>query len=181
MLVEVSLDALPPPSPPPPPPPLSTTPPHENLKLSIKIFSPRAVISQKQTIFPRNIQLRKELTWYLEKWKMSSSKYFTKIATIAFWHKKTWRYEIKSWLWIWIWKKYSQERNCTLSHNVNIMCLWAIYIFPRFVCLFCCRKICGPILGKYLNRSQTHECGNWDWSRAIPFLGMHKWDFCCSV
>jgi hypothetical protein len=31
------------------------------------------------------------------------------------------------------------------------------------------------------NRSQTHECGNWDWSRTIPFLGIHKWDFRCSV
>jgi hypothetical protein len=32
-----------------------------------------------------------------------------------------------------------------------------------------------------INRSQTHECGNWGWDRAIPFLGIHKWDFCCSV
>ncbi len=24
-------------------------------------------------------------------------------------------------------------------------------------------------------------CGNWDWGHAIPFLGIHKWDFCCSV
>ncbi len=23
---------------------------------------------------------------------------------------------------------------------------------------------------EYINRSQTHECGNWDWGRAIPFL-----------
>ncbi len=22
-----------------------------------------------------------------------------------------------------------------------------------------------------------YECGNWDWSRAIPFLGIHKWDW----
>ncbi len=35
---------------------------------------------------------------------------------------------------------------------------------------------------EYINRSQTHECGNWDWGHAIPFLGMHKWDFrCCAV
>ncbi len=25
---------------------------------------------------------------------------------------------------------------------------------------------------EYINRSQTHECGNWDWCRAIPFLGI---------
>ncbi len=44
--------------------------------------------------------------------------------------------------------------------------------------------------GKYVDRSweyiyksltQTHECGNWDWGRTIPFLGIHKWDFHCSV
>ncbi len=47
--------------------------------------------------------------------------------------------------------------------------------------IFCCRKICGPILWEYINRWHTHECGNWDWGRAIPFLGIHKWDFCCSI
>jgi len=58
----------------------------------------------------------------------------------------------------------------------------AIYIFPRSVCLFSCRKICGPILGIYtLNRSKPHECVNWDWCRKIPFLGIPKWDFrCCA-
>ncbi len=30
-------------------------------------------------------------------------------------------------------------------------------------------------------RSQTHECGNWDWGRAIPIKRIHKWDFLCSV
>jgi hypothetical protein len=24
------------------------------------------------------------------------------------------------------------------------------------------QEICGPILGIYINRSQKHECGNWD-------------------
>jgi hypothetical protein len=33
----------------------------------------------------------------------------------------------------------------------------------------------------YINRSQTHECGNWDWGCAISFLGMHKCDFRCST
>ncbi len=31
------------------------------------------------------------------------------------------------------------------------------------------------------NRSQTHECWNWDWGRAIPFFGIHKEDIRCSV
>ncbi len=34
---------------------------------------------------------------------------------------------------------------------------------------------------EYIKRSQTHEWGNWDWGRAISFLGIHKWDFLCSV
>ncbi len=42
----------------------------------------------------------------------------------------------------------------------------------------------GKYVGRsweYINRSQTHECGNWDWGRAIPFLGIHKLDFRCNV
>jgi hypothetical protein len=46
--------------------------------------------------------------------------------------------------------------------------------------------ICLPILAagkyvdrfwEYVNRSQTHECGNWDWRSAIPFLGIYKMGF----
>jgi hypothetical protein len=34
---------------------------------------------------------------------------------------------------------------------------------------------------EYINRSQTHECGNWDGGGAIPRKGIHKWDFRCSA
>ncbi len=34
---------------------------------------------------------------------------------------------------------------------------------------------------EYINRSQTHECGNWDWGHTISFLGIHEWDFRCST
>ncbi len=34
---------------------------------------------------------------------------------------------------------------------------------------------------EYINGSQTHECRNRDWGRAIPRKGIHKGDFCCSV
>jgi hypothetical protein len=41
----------------------------------------------------------------------------------------------------------SQKRNGPASIPIStLMCLWAIYTFPRSVC---CRKICGPILGIY--------------------------------
>jgi hypothetical protein len=33
----------------------------------------------------------------------------------------------------------------------------------------------------YVNISQIHKGGKWDVGCAIPFLGIHKWDFLCSV
>ncbi len=59
--------------------------------------------------------------------------------------------------------------------------LWQIYIFLGSVCLFCCREICRPIQGIYKSLTCTHECGNWDWGRAIARKGIHKWDFPSSV
>ncbi len=77
--------------------------------------------------------------------------------------------------------KYSQERHCAAAVPIpSFMFLWAIYIFLPQVCLFCCRKIGGPNVGIYVDRSKTQECGNWDWGRAIPFLGLHKFKFLCS-
>jgi hypothetical protein len=35
-------------------------------------------------------------------------------------------------------------------------------IFPRSAHLFSCSSICRPIPGIYINRSQKHECRNWD-------------------
>ncbi len=64
----------------------------------------------------------------------------------------------------------------------SCVCERFIYIFPRSVCLFCHWKIFGPIQSwEFMNRSQTHECGYCDWGRAIPFLGIYKWVFRCSV
>jgi hypothetical protein len=62
----------------------------------------------------------------------------------------------------------------------TFMCLWAIYIFPGSICLFCCKKYVDRSR-EYINRSQTHQCGNLDWGRAIPIKGIHKCDFRCSV
>ncbi len=30
---------------------------------------------------------------------------------------------------------------------------------------------------EYINRSQIQECRNWEWGRAVSFLGIHKSDF----
>ncbi len=40
-----------------------------------------------------------------------------------------------------------------------------------------CSRIGRSILGIYINHSQTHECGNWDCGRAIPFLGIYVSNF----
>ncbi len=60
------------------------------------------------------------------------------------------------------------------------MCLWAIYIVPRSNCYSAAGNMWTDP-GKLTNRSQTHECENWDWGRAIPRKGRHKWDFRCCV
>ncbi len=73
--------------------------------------------------------------------------------------------------------KNSQKRTCAATVPIStFMYLWAIYILPQSICLFCCKKYVDRSR-EYINRSQTHECGNWDWGRAIPRKGIHKWDF----
>ncbi len=77
--------------------------------------------------------------------------------------------------------KYSQKRNIGVSVPIStFMCLWLISIFPQSVCLFCWRKYVDRSW-VYINRSQTHERGNWCWGRAIPKKEIHKWDFRCSA
>ncbi len=49
-----------------------------------------------------------------------------------------------------------------LSPISAFMCLWEIYIFPCSVCLFCNRKICGPILGIYKSLTDT-----WMWKLGL--------------
>ncbi len=80
-----------------------------------------------------------------------------------------------------IWNKYSQTRNIGASVLIStFMCLWANYIFPRWVCLFCWRKYVDRSW-EYINRSQTHECGNRGWGRAIPRKGICIRNYRCSA
>ncbi len=52
--------------------------------------------------------------------------------------------------------KYFQKRNCTASVQFphSFVCERYVYSQDR-VCLFCCRKICGPILGIYKSLTDT--------------------------
>ncbi len=80
---------------------------------------------------------------------------------------------------VWFPFMYSKKRNCYFHKRIIMFCLpvptliylWEIYIFSGSVCLFCCWS------WEYINHSQTHEWGNWDWGRAIPRKEIHKWDF----
>ncbi len=77
--------------------------------------------------------------------------------------------------------KYSQKGNIGVSVPIStFMCQWLIYIFRRSVCLFCWRKYVDRSWD-YINRSQTNECENWGWGRAISRKGIQKWDFRCSA
>ncbi len=50
----------------------------------------------------------------------------------------------------------------------TFMCLWAIYIVPGSVYIFP-PAVQGDRSWEYINRSHTHECGNWDWGPDILF------------
>ncbi len=56
------------------------------------------------------------------------------------------------------------------------MCLWEIYIFPGSFYIFPSAEQADPSW-EYIIRSQTHECGNWDWGPYIPFLGIFVSNF----
>ncbi len=107
---------------------------------------------------------------------------FHKNCHHRFWHKKTWRYEIKSWLTI-LYTAKTQYRKFETNIPRKVagpqslfphLCEWFMYSHDRSA-YSAAGKYVDPSW-EYINRSQTRECGNWNWGRANPLLGIHKWD-----
>ncbi len=55
--------------------------------------------------------------------------------------------------------------------------LWDIYIDIHDRSVYFAAAKYVDRYWEYINRSQTHECKNWDWGRAIPFPEIHKFNF----
>ncbi len=90
--------------------------------------------------------------------------------------KGRWESNINVWFPI----MYSQKWNCYSQNIIIIICLSVPslvhisvrdlqYIFPGSVCLFCCREICGPILGIYKSLTDT-----WMWKLALRLPNSQK-------
>ncbi len=62
----------------------------------------------------------------------------------------------------------------------TFMYKWAIYIFPRSICLFCCRKYVDRSW-EYINCLQTCLNVEMGLSPRIPRKGINKGDFRCSA
>ncbi len=60
-------------------------------------------------------------------------------------------------------------------------CVFQGFIYSQDRSAYCAAGKYVDRFWEYINRSQTHECGNWDWGRLIPFLGIQIWDFRCSA
>ncbi len=85
------------------------------------------------------------------------------------------------------------NRNCAASlfpkQNYNVLSpnsythisVRYLYFQGRSVYFAAAKHVEPSCMGIYINRSQTHECGNWVWGRTIPRKGKHKCDFRCSV
>ncbi len=85
---------------------------------------------------------------------------------------------------------YSQKRNSYFQNRIVMFCLpvptliylWEVWYFQDRSA-YSAAGIYVDQSGEYMygrNRSQTQECGNWDWGRAIPRKGIHTGDFRCS-
>ncbi len=90
---------------------------------------------------------------------------------------------------VWFSFMYYHKWNCYFQNRIIMFSLQdptLIYICKRFI--YVQDRSAYSAAGKYvdrsweyINRSQIHECRNWDWGRAIPRKGIHNGYFLCSV
>jgi hypothetical protein len=67
---------------------------------------------------------------------------------------------------------FPEKELCGLSPNFHIHVSVSDLYIPRLVSYSAAQKY--VLSCEYINRSQAHECGNWDYGRAIPRKGIHK-------
>ncbi len=90
---------------------------------------------------------------------------------------------------VWFPFTYSQKWNCSFETKIimfslpvpTLIYLRGIYIYFQDWSAYSAAGKYVDVSWEFINPSQTHECGNWDWDRAIPRTEIHKWDFRCSV
>jgi hypothetical protein len=67
-------------------------------------------------------------------------------------------------------------RGLSPSLHIHVSVSDLQYIFPGSVHIFPPAEK-ADLSWEYIIRSQTHECGNWDWGPGIPFLGIFVLNF----
>ncbi len=75
-----------------------------------------------------------------------------------------------------------------VSHNLNVQFVcystgWKIkyFIVYRLSLLYFSAAEYANGSGEYINRTQKHENRNWDYGRAVPFLGIYVSNFRYSI
>ncbi len=96
-----------------------------------------------------------------------SAEFWTKGTFFALQMKGRWQSSLN----VWFPFLYSQKLNCYFQNRIIMFCLpvptliylWEILYISRIgLPIFCCRKICGPILGIYKSLTDT-----WMWKLGV--------------
>jgi hypothetical protein len=74
---------------------------------------------------------------------------------------------------------YSISGNCAASVPISTSCVSERFIYFQDQSTYfpAAASVCLDRSWEYINRSQTHECGNWDQGCTIPFLGVFVSNF----